>query len=182
MVLKSIENKVLLKFAHQVLRKHLNGDKIDVDISEISKEKYAIFVTLYKNDELRGCIGTLEPELPLISGIEKYTLLAAFHDSRFSPVKKDELDNLKIEISILTKPKLVGSYREISFGKDGVVVEDFQSGEKSVFLPDVAQYFDNLKDFMEELCSQKLGREKDFYLNPNARIYVFQAIKIKDID
>ena len=169
----------LLKLAHQTLYNALHGVENHVEKSNLPNDKCAVFVTLYKNDKLRGCIGTLEPEFPIEKAVIKYTLLSAFDDHRFSKIKKSELNDLKIEISILTQPKKIHSYEEIVFGLDGVIVED-ENHNRGVFLPDVAEHFSNLKDFMEELCEQKLGRERNFYLSKNAQIFVFRAEKMRD--
>ena len=169
----------LLKLAHQTLYNALHGVENHVEKLDIPNDKCAVFVTLYKNNQLRGCIGTLEPELPINEAIIKYTLLSAFNDHRFSKVEKSELNDLKIEISILTEPKRIHSYEEIVFGLDGVIIED-ENHNRGVFLPDVAEHFDNLKDFMEELCEQKLGRNRNFYLNKDAKLFVFRTEKMKD--
>ena len=183
MIYHKFNNGALLKLAHITLEKALSStdhQQNNINHLDASEEKVAIFVTLYLHDELRGCIGTIEPELPLEQAIEQYTLLSAFRDNRFPPLTKNELKDLKIEISILTKPHLVKSLDEIVFKKHGVIVED-QYGGRGVFLPEVAKSFDNLEQFMKTLCSQKLRREENFYLSENARIYTFETIKIKDV-
>ncbi len=174
---------LLLKLAYETLYNALNcyqensssGNEYDDELLE----KRGIFVTLYKNSKLRGCIGNLEQQFSILDGVKKYTLLSAFNDHSFPTVTKDELKDIKIEISILSKPRQIKSYEEISFGSDGVIIED-ENNNKGVFLPEVSMHFQNLDDFMEELCEQKLHRERKFYLSKDAKIFVFQSRKISN--
>ena len=86
------------------------------------KEKKGVFVTLLdKNGSLRGCIGFIEPVYPLGEGVQRAAYSAAYQDTRFSPVKKDE--ELIFEISILTTPEEIEvkdekDFRKIKIGMD----------------------------------------------------------------
>ena len=100
------------------------------------RDSYGVFVTLHNRGELRGCIGNIWPVEPLVDGMIKRAVDAAAHDSRFSPVTPDELPALEIEISVLTKPFEVKSYRDIVIGKHGVVITKL--GQRAVYLPQVA--------------------------------------------
>src|SRR3989338_2946360 len=81
--------------------------KITKEIKAEFSTVMGVFVTLNKGNELRGCIGYPEPIMPLYEGIAKAARGAAFSDPRFPPLSKEEFGSTKIEISILTPPKLI---------------------------------------------------------------------------
>ena len=96
------------------------------------------FVTL--NDRvtgaLRGCIGEITPMRPLVEAVAARAVDAALRDPRFSPVSERELGGIRVEVSALTPPKRVASWRDIVLGRDGMTLE---KGECfAVFLPQVA--------------------------------------------
>jgi AmmeMemoRadiSam system protein A len=100
------------------------------------RDSYGVFVTLQKHGELRGCIGNILPVEPLVDGIIDRGIDAAVNDGRFTPVTPDELPELEVEISVLTKPYAVKGYGDIKIGKHGVVIH--KEGRSAVFLPQVA--------------------------------------------
>ena len=82
----------------------------------------AVFVTLRSGRELRGCIGTTVPLRPLGHAVAHAAWSAAFQDPRFDPVRGDELDRLRIEISVLGPLRPVQAAAEIVPGRDGVAL------------------------------------------------------------
>ncbi len=94
------------------------------------------FVTLNKRGALRGCIGEIVPRREIWKVVREQALNAAFHDPRFNPLEATELAEIEIEISMLTPPKPVKSWREIVVGKHGMVLN--KEGHSAVFLPQVA--------------------------------------------
>ena len=100
--------------------------------------KMGAFVTL--NDRatgaLRGCIGEILPQRPLVDAVVARAVDSALHDPRFLPVTEDELGGLRVEVSALTPPKPVSSWRDIVLGRDGMTLE--KNGRFAVFLPQVA--------------------------------------------
>ncbi|HPL95726.1 MAG TPA: AmmeMemoRadiSam system protein B [bacterium] len=142
---------------------------------QIFSEKRGVFVTLKKGEELRGCIGLIEPIQQLSTAIVEMTKAAAFDDPRFLPVTEKEFKDLTIEISVLTPPKKISDPKtEIELGRHGVIVKKgFQSG---VFLPQVAMETGwDLKTFMNELCTQKAGLSPTCWTDGTAEIYTFEA-------
>ena len=141
----------------------------------VFSDKRGVFVTLKKNNELRGCIGLIEPVTELSEVIKEMALFAAFNDSRFSPVEKDELKNIDIEISVLTPPqKISDPQAEIALGRHGVIIK--QGSHSGVFLPQVATETGwDLETFMAELCTQKAGLSSDCWKNGSVDIYTFEA-------
>jgi len=141
------------------------------------KEKRGVFVTIYCNDELRGCVGFIEPIFTISLGIIKAARLAAFHDSRFLPLNIDE--DFKLEISILTQPEKIdvenyGDYlKRIKIGKDGLIIESVF--HKGLLLPKVfVEYKVDVKRALEMTCI-KAGLDKDEWMNLKTKVYKFQT-------
>ena len=99
-------------------------------------ERAGVFVSLKKDGELRGCIGTFEPTAKNIAEeIIKNAASAALRDPRFPPVRADELDELVYSVDVLTEPELVGSADDLDARRYGVIVES--RGRKGLLLPDL---------------------------------------------
>ena len=108
------------------------------DAPQSTRAKMGAFVTL--NDKatgmLRGCIGEIMPMRPLVDAVIERAVDSALRDPRFSPVSERELSSLRVEVSALTPPRRVGSWRDIVLGRDGMTLE--KNGAFAVFLPQVA--------------------------------------------
>jgi AmmeMemoRadiSam system protein A len=169
MILSKAHKKTLLNLA----RSTIFNLPFKEDLSQF-KEKQGAFVTLHSNNELRGCIGFTEPVYPLSETIKTAAKLAAFEDPRFPPldIKKEKV---KIEISVLTLPKLIKEKPEnnIKLGEDGLIINSkYGSG---LLLPQVfTAYNVNPIQALEMTC-QKAGLPKDFWKSKEAKIYKFQA-------
>jgi AmmeMemoRadiSam system protein B/AmmeMemoRadiSam system protein A len=131
----------------------------------------AVFVTLHKNGALRGCIGNLKAEGMLEDEINKYACLAAFEDSRFSPVAEDELENISIEISILSRLKRIKSLDEITEGKHGVFV--CQGLKTGTYLPQVWKHFKTKKEFINSLLCEKAGLPAGALKDSKTKLYTY---------
>jgi AmmeMemoRadiSam system protein B/AmmeMemoRadiSam system protein A len=130
------------------------------------------FVTIHEHGQLRGCIGDIFPQRPIYEVVMNHALNAALHDNRFSPVKKEELDHLEFEISVLTQPEPVPSYESIVVGKHGIVLS--KNGHTAVFLPQVApEQGWNLSQTLTYLA-MKAGLPKDAW-ERGASFLVFEA-------
>ncbi len=103
-----------------------------------ARTKMGAFVTLSERatGALRGCIGEILPMRPLVEAVTARAADSALRDPRFDPVSKDELASLRVEVSALTPPRPVASWREIVLGRDGMTLE--RNGSFAVFLPQVA--------------------------------------------
>ena len=136
-------------------------------MQDLLTEKRGVFVTLYKKKHLRGCIGFPEPILPLGIALIKAAKAAAFEDPRFSPLSTSELKEIKIEITLLTKPKKTDP-KKIKVGKDGLIIKKgFNSG---LLLPQVAvEYKWDAKTFLEQTCL-KAGLDKDAWKDAESSI------------
>ncbi len=137
------------------------------------KENYAAFVSLYKKGELRGCIGHIVARKPLAETVAEMAEAAALRDPRFSPVRPDELGDIRIEISVMTPLQKVKSPEEIEVGKHGLVVQ--RRNNIGLLLPQVAteQGWDRTT-FLENTCL-KAGLPRNAWKEAETEIYLFSA-------
>jgi len=149
-----------------------SAEELGIETTAGMKEKRACFVTLKENGELRGCIGEIFPSQPLFNSVITHAIAAAVKDPRFEPVGKSEIGKLVIEISALTPPKEVSSYKDIRIGTDGMVMK--KGFRSAVFLPQVApeQKWD-LEKTLSNL-SRKAGLSADAW-KEGASYLTFQA-------
>lgn len=172
------DRQVLLSLARKTIlyamekREIPELEDLGVTCSEAVKSPRAAFVTLKKHGELRGCIGDIFPQRPLYKSVITNAVYAAFADRRFTPLQKDEYDQIRIEISALTAPSPVASARAIRIGTDGMVLS--KGGRSAVFLPQVApeQGWDLETTLMH--LSVKAGLAPDAWKD-GASFQVFQA-------
>jgi AmmeMemoRadiSam system protein A len=139
-------------------------------------QKRGVFVTIHKNGQLRGCIGFPYPDKSLLEAIIQASI-SVCRDPRFPPLESEELNDISIEISILTEPELIEindskEYLEkIQIGKHGLIIKnDFYS---ALLLPQVpVEKKWDVKSFLENL-SLKAGLPKDAW--KTSKIYFFEA-------
>lgn len=142
---------------------------LQVELSEYApalREPAAVFITLTRAGELRGCIGSLEVRDPLAQAIATSAWNSAFRDSRFEPLQRDELEQLCIEVSILSpmetlhpdsRARLLQILRP---GIDGLWLED--AGRRATFLPKVWDKIGSAEAFVEQLLL-KAGFAADYW-------------------
>ncbi len=156
--LSASEKEELQDIAKLSLYEAVNkNQKIQIDASKVSpklKLPLGAFVTLYKDKNLRGCIGRFEPNQPLYEVVVDMAIAAAFHDTRFKKVTTNELENITIEISVLTPRKKIDSLDEIVLGKHGIYV---QKGSKTgTYLPHVATQMNwSVEEFVRSCAEEK---------------------------
>ena len=173
------DKKLLLELARESIKTYFAGKKPNMDKVKHLSEKRGVFVTLHKKGDLRGCIGFPLPAYSLNTAVVEASRSAAFHDPRFPPLDEDELNNVEIEISVLTVPELIkvnhsNDYmKEIKIGEDGLVIEgSFGSG---LLLPQVAPENNfNVQTFLNCLC-QKAGMSFYAWKDLKNKISKFQA-------
>ncbi len=119
-------------------------------------EHLGAFVTLYKDGNLRGCIGSFEPNQSLYEVVIDMAISSAFNDTRFNKVTLEELSEIDIEISVLTPRRKINSLEEIELHKHGIYVKH---GSKSgTYLPHVASQMQwNVKEFIHHCAIEKAG-------------------------
>lgn len=178
----SEKNKArLLKIARDNIESRLySGNFISSSGSEPDSElsqSLGAFVTLRLGTKLRGCIGRLNASEPLFETIKQMSVAAAFNDSRFSPLKRDELKKLRIEISILSEMKKINDIEEIITGKHGVYIK--KGTITATFLPQVAtEQKWNREELLGHLSDKKAGLG---WLGwKDADIYIYEAIVFEE--
>jgi len=141
------------------------------------KDKLGVFVTLRKGEELRGCIGTIFTDLPLYELLPDMAIASASRDPRFFPVTIDEMDDIVIEISVLSPFTIIEKNDDIIIGQHGVMLEHL--GKRGVFLPEVAENQGwDIPTIIEQLC-YKAGLTPDI-IKDKPRLQKFETIKISD--
>lgn len=152
-----------------------------VDLPESFSKAAGVFTTLVAHPlgELRGCIGFVEPVLPLREAILATAAAAALEDGRFDPVQPMELEHLVVEVSLLTAPQPLqadgpdGILRLVEVGRHGLIVRSGRRG--GLLLPQVAPEWGwSSREFLEHTCA-KGGFEPDFWKSPDARVFTFEA-------
>lgn len=171
------EGEKLVRYARHVIENHVKGKKIE-DLKNF-EEKAGVFVTInkYPGHMLRGCIGIPEPIYPLNKAI-KEAAISACHDPRFPDLEENELDEIIVEVTVLTPPKLIKCKpvdypKNIRIGKDGLIVE--KGFYKGLLLPQVAvEYKWNEEEFLSQTCI-KAGLPPDAWLDNDTKVYKFQG-------
>ncbi len=154
----------------------------DIDLSDIFNEKRGVFVTLTKQGILRGCIGYPYPDSPLGSAIIDSAISAATRDPRFPPVNVSEMDDIVVEVTVLTQPELINVQPNelpeiIEIGRHGLIVkEGYYQG---LLLPQVApeNNFDEV-EFLDHTCL-KAGLPPDAW-RKGAQVYWFEGQIFKE--
>ncbi len=143
-------------------------------------EKKGVFVTIesYPKKQLRGCIGMPYPVKPLWQAVLEMAAQAALNDPRFKPVKVKELDEIVLEVSVLTKPEQLSGERKgfpkkVEVGRDGLVVK--RGGFSGLLLPQVAlEQGWNSEAFLNQCCL-KAGLMESMWRSKETAVFKFQA-------
>ncbi|UCC39383.1 MAG: AmmeMemoRadiSam system protein B [Candidatus Aminicenantes bacterium] len=169
------EKKELLHIAREAIKLLVLENKLLNYEPQNSKllTKRGAFVTLKKRSRLRGCIGFIEPVMPLYQTVIQAALYAACRDQRFSPVTPEELKDLEIEISVLSPLKKIKNPRLVKVGKHGLVIS--MGDKKGLLLPQVpVENQWSRETFLQQACL-KSGLRPDAWKR-GAEIYIFEAI------
>ena len=177
--LTSEDKRILKDIALTSIRDSLDGKPLAAANSSLStlhsslKRPCGAFVSLYKQGRLRGCIGHFGEDVPLYEIVAEMARAAAFQDPRFSPVTRDELNDLDIEISVLTPMRRIQSLDEFELHRHGIYIrKGYRSG---TYLPQVADEVNWTKEEFVSHCSQdKAGLGWDGW--KDAELYVYEAI------
>jgi len=118
------QKKRLIDIARNTINEYVRTGKT-INVKETDARLFweeGAFVTLHKNGNLRGCIGNIIGRKPLYQTVRDVAISSATQDPRFPPVTSDELDDIDVEVSVLSKPKVIASVDEIELGVHGVIV------------------------------------------------------------
>jgi len=170
------EQKIALQIARETLVAAFeqNDYQLSASLPEIFQEKRGVFVTLKKQQELRGCIGNFSTNFILAENIKEMALAAAFEDTRFAALEKEELKDIEIEISVLSPMQRITDPNVIELGKHGVYVR--QGNRSGVYLPQVASEAGwSKEEFLNSLCEHKAGMNRDCWKDGSTEVYIFTA-------
>jgi AmmeMemoRadiSam system protein A len=168
------EQKILLQIARESIAAAVNRE------NTVAKQagsgnllmKRGCFVTITIHGRLRGCIGVFTSDKPLYSTVREMAVAAATQDPRFYPLDMKELDDIDLEISVLSPLKRINSFEDILVGTHGLYIE--KNLFRGVLLPQVAsEHGWDRTTFLEQTCL-KAGLERDAWKN-EAEIYIFGA-------
>lgn len=174
---------LLTWLAHTVIARRLSVEEGPepslVDLPRLA-DLGACFVTLEKNGQLRGCIGSLTPTRRLADDVVENALAAAFSDPRFPPLTARELGEVDVEVSLLSKPKPLmfdgvaprtesDVARALTPGRDGVILKFGE--QRATFLPQVWDQLPNPEEFLSNL-KVKAGLPADFW-DPNMEVETY---------
>ena len=164
----------LLQIARRSIARRLAGEAPP----EVRERPHAddpergVFVTLKIEEELRGCIGTLSAEEGVPKTVSDFALQAGFHDPRFPPLEPEELPMIRIEISLLSPPRLVRP-EDVVVGRDGLILE--MGNRRGLLLPQVAREANfGREEFLAALC-HKAGLPAGAWTDPRVKLYAFEA-------
>jgi len=170
------EKRAMLKIARSSIESIFDNSKnIDIDLAKfpIFNSRKGAFVTLTKNQNLRGCIGYIISNLPLFETIKDAAKQAAIGDSRFPKLTKSEINQIAIEVSILSEPFPMKSYNDIIVGTHGLILSE--RGRRGLLLPQVPiEHNMNKEEYLSALC-QKAGFYSDFWKEKTLNIEMFTA-------
>lgn len=179
MSLSSEQQRVLFAAARAALEKRLEGGTFREETADPDLlEKRGLFVTLEKRGKLRGCIGTLQPVDTIFASVCDNAQHAAFHDNRFPPVNREELDEIEISISVLTPMEPLGFTdwtelcQKIHPGIDGVLLKKGDSS--ATFLPQVWEQLPDTEVFFAHLCI-KAGLTPEAWKESGTEIFIYQV-------
>ena len=172
--------KELLNLARKAIKCHFKNEEVKVNekIKKKYSDKKACFVTLTKNRELRGCIGSLKPCQELYKDVIENSINAGFHDFRFLPLSENELKKIKIEISVLSVPKKLSFNDEKDLLKKinkevGIILR--KDERNATFLPQVWEQIPNKEQFLKQL-SLKAGLEENAWKDSDIWFYEVKKI------
>ena len=174
---------MLPALARESIESNLRGRKRRIDFRIMNKlsEKRPIFVMLYKNGKLRGSMGFIDNLYPLYESIPKAAINAALSDPRFPPLEEIELEEITINVCVLTTPSLIEIrnpeeyLHNIVLGRDGIIIRG--TFHSALMLPQSAVENNwNVEEFLSHCCV-KANLEPESWRDFNiCRVYKFQTL------
>jgi uncharacterized protein len=172
------QKHALLKVARDTVEAVIKGKRtpvVEADDPDLSTH-LGCFVTLKTGDELRGCIGQFTGDKPLVNMVVEMAKASATDDPRFfdNPLTLDDLQDLDIEISVLSELKKTTNPLSLRLGIDGIYIKKgYLSG---CFLPQVATETGwSKEEFLSYCCSHKAGLPEDAWRDSKTEVYLFSA-------
>ena len=187
MSLSEKDGAALVKTARAAVTEYLKSGK-RLTLSENFRSEFSynsgVFVTLYKVEDLRGCIGFPTPERKLYQSLVDAAIASATEDPRFPPIRYEELSDISFEVTVLTPPEEINVENtseypnRIMVGRDGlIIIWEFGSG---LLLPQVpVEYGWNEEEFLNHTC-EKAGAPLDCWKCKSTKILRFEGIVFKE--
>ena len=186
MIMRKEDGVTVVKLARCIITQEVTRKKMAYMMHLPYDERSGVFVTInnYPDLSLRGCIGIIEPVYPFLEALD-HAARSACHDPRFPSLKEKELDNVVIDVTVLTAPKPIEVkdkeelLEAIKIGRDGIVIE--YRGRKAVFLPQVPVEWNwNVTEYLDNLC-MKAGISKDKWKDKDCNVYAFQGRLFREL-
>ncbi|MBT3880759.1 MAG: AmmeMemoRadiSam system protein A [Candidatus Scalindua sp.] len=177
------DKKVLLSIARESIESAITdtpNEQVQIEITSPGlKEKSGAFVTLRTHKRLRGCIGRMVSDIPLHKLVSEMAVSAAKEDTRFSQIKSSELEDLEIDISVLSPLQKIDDPLNLELGTHGIYIKKGHS--TGCFLPQVATETGWTKEeFLSQCCSMKAKISPDAWKKKNVDIYIFTSEMVSE--
>ncbi len=171
------DKEYLLALSRKTISLYISkGALFQINIESVPpqlKQSCGVFVSIYKDRLLRGCIGEAVVHKTMCLLVQEMSVQAATNDTRFEELKFGELDNILIEINLLTPLKKIQHISEFELGRQGIYMK--KSGRSGLFLPIVAQETGwNIEQFLGHCSRDKTGIGWDGW--KNAELYTFETL------
>ncbi len=180
------QGQALIALARRTLLERFGRKMKEAEVEETEKqfqdrkfsENLGNFITIKKEGQLRGCIGSLTGTEPLVDGVRRNALNAAFNDHRFQPLTEEELDKVELEVSILTDPQPLEYENgedlkaKLRPNVDGVIIR--KGAARATFLPQVWEQLPQPEDFLNHLC-MKAGLSGDAWQSTKLEVLIYQV-------
>ena len=172
-MLEPHERQALLQLARRAIAARLEGRPVDAPATVGGlAQRTGAFVTIRHNNRLRGCLGSVEPDTPLVEVVARCAGDAATQDPRFPPLPLEDLPEVVLEISVLGPVEAVADFAEVEVGRHGLVVE--QGTLRGLLLPQVpTEWGWDRETFVSQTCV-KAGLAPDAW-RTGARLFTFEA-------
>ncbi len=182
MLAREARDPALARYARECVRNALGGARPEPPAGAAFDEPRATFVTLYRRGELQGCIGSLAPRRSLVEDVAHNALAAAFDDPRGLPLELEDVDDLDVEVSILSPMEPLAADDEAAAIAalrpfvDGVLLR--YGRRQGTFLPQVWESLPDPAEFLAHL-KLKAGLAPDFWA-PGIELARYTVEKVVD--
>ena len=180
-VIEAADRERLLAIARRAIASDLGVESPRVDDSGGTLDACCgVFVTVNVRGRLRGCIGTIEGDRPLGTEVAAMARAAAFGDPRFKPIEARDLDDLSIEVSVMSPLRSITGPGDVTIGRDGLVVE--RGVNRGLLLPQVASERGwDAETFLAYTCD-KAGLTPEAWRDDDTQLFAFSATVLSEDD
>ena len=185
-VLSKVDGATLVDIARKSISSVFFGTEyvVEDNIKKRFSEPCGIFVTLKKHGKLRGCVGYARSQRPLYESVIRAAKSAAFQDTRFLPLAKNEFDKIEVEVSLLSEPVMISEedpnhiLNKIKVGKDGILIRS--NNFSGIFLPQTTSELTWSSEELLRYACNKFGLTEMAWQDPDSRLYKFRTQVFSD--